>query len=392
MPEPREVARRIGELRKAGELGDAIQQAETALVNWPDDVDVRRAYAWCVWQRDIKPVPPAADAATLDRALATAKKVLEWTMSPVGRAYEKFDPTPFIGLQAARQQLKGRRLVQAVDLLRRLEPERLSLVSDSFDYDPPRTQWFDMITKALTELGRWNDLALLASGADRSMLTGKNVQWIEYRLARAALRLGRPQEALDGLERALRGKNDAWVQVLKAEVLTELGRRDEALGLLRTVMASSRRSDFSMLINGVRNLARLLAEHEPALAIAHLGLVARILGEQGWSPKDDETQLAARLGIALRPVSDAELDELRRWWGAAEAAQRLSGVVHKLLAHGSAGFVRVDDGSEYYFAMSRRGEQAPSEGTKVTFLLQDGFDKKRNRPTKVATKVKVAKR
>ncbi len=81
---------------------------------------------------------------------------------------------------------------------------------------------------------------------------------------------------------------------------------------------------------------------------------------------------------------------LRRWWRLAEAAQRVAGTVKKVFENGGTGFVVADDGKEYYFRLPRSGGRAPGEGTRVTFVLVEGFDKKKNRATMVAQGLRIA--
>ena len=69
-----------------------------------------------------------------------------------------------------------------------------------------------------------------------------------------------------------------------------------------------------------------------------------------------------------------------------------SGRVKNILTNRNAGFIESVNGKSYYFQIrefnGRRNEL--SEGIKVTFYLEDGFDRKKNRIVKNAVKVTVA--
>ncbi|RMH77026.1 MAG: hypothetical protein D6683_09400, partial [Actinomyces sp.] len=138
---------------------------------------------------------------------------------------------------------------------------------------------------------------------------------------------------------------------------------------------------------------------------------------EGWKPQARAEGLARRLGIAAEDPSaltrrEAE-DLLARIRGLGPAAgrdragsgrggqrtgrggahrrgRRENGTVRKLLNEGS-GFITRDRGGELYFGMPR-GVPAPPAGTRVSFEVITGFDKKKNRPSDKAVAVRPIER
>jgi tetratricopeptide (TPR) repeat protein/cold shock CspA family protein len=381
---------RINRLRKEGNLGGAVDLALEAMSRWPDDVNVLRAYAWCRYDREIKPALNNGDARQLAAAEAAARWVAEQRLSPIGLSYETFDPTPIVVLQTVRGLVAAARFDSAVSLLEMLDPARLSHVSRDEQFDPPRTDWFRMLSKSLAEQHRWSELIELSKSPLRASLTGKHVRWVEYRFSTAFLRQGQPQEALAGIERALAGKTDAWVQVLRAEVMAELGRTEDAIQLLRLALASTRNdADLGFQVSGLIQIAKLLNHTDPALAGVHVRILVRVRESNGWPIKQVDRDVAAEVGSEVVRATDDEVLAARSWWTSAARAQRITGRVKTVLPHGGAGFVTADSGEDYYFAMPRNGKtRAPAEGARVSFLLIDGFDRKRNCATKQATQLR----
>jgi tetratricopeptide (TPR) repeat protein len=388
---PFDTGLRINRLRKAGKLHEAVEVASEAMSRWPQDVHVLRAYAWCRYDREVKPAVVNGDDRAHMAAEAAARWVAEQRLSPVELPYEEFDPTPIIVLQAVRTLMRAARFDSATSLLTMLDPVRLSPTSRDEKFDPPRTDWFRMLSKSLAEEHRWVELIELSASPLRASLTGRHVRWVEYRFATALLKEGRPQEALAGIERALAGKTDAWVKVLRAEVMAELGRTEDAIQLLRLALASTRdEADLGFQIPGLRLTARLLHLTDPPLAGAHVRILVRVRESNGWPIKQADRDVATEVDAALVRATDDDVLAVRSWWTSAAESQRVTGRVKQVFPHGGAGFVSADSGEDYYFAIPRHGTvRAPAEGAKVSFVLIDGFDKKRNCATKQAAQLRL---
>jgi tetratricopeptide (TPR) repeat protein len=387
---PFDVGLRINSTRKSGDLREAVALAQEAMRIWPEDVHVLRAFAWCRYEGEIKPALSGSDQQGSAAAEVAARWVAQQKLGPPDRQYEEFDPTPTVVLQAIRALIAAANYEAAASLLQLLDPKRLSEYPRNGKFDPPLTDWFRYKTKALAEQQRWDELVELSKSPLRSLLNGQNVRWIEYRFATALRKVGRPQEALAGIERALAGKQDAWVKVLRAEILAELGRTEEAIGLFRIALASTRdEADLGFQVGGLVHLAQLLLCNEPDLAGLHVRVLVRVREANGWPIKQADRDLAAEVGTDLVRATDDDVQTARRWWKAAVEAQRRTGRVKRVFEHGGAGFLTADSGEDYYFTMPRKGNtRAPSEGTRVSFILIDGFDNKQNRATKQASQIR----
>ena len=70
---------------------------------------------------------------------------------------------------------------------------------------------------------------------------------------------------------------------------------------------------------------------------------------------------------------------------------RKRGFVKVILPNNKAGFISSGT-KDYFFKISSVGiGQKVLEGSSISFFLEEGFDKKKNKPTKVAVEIKVEK-
>lgn len=388
--QPFDVSRRINALRKAGELSAACTLAEEGLLRWPGDAFIFQAFGWCRYDGDVKALD-TTDAVKLGRAESAARWIVENVRDISTEPYRAYDPRPLSVIQTAKAHGKARRFTTAVDLLHLLDPSRLADRVDNEHFEPLRTQWFGIMTAALHRLDRWPELLALSRSPMRSTLRGPGVQWIEYRFALACIYDGRPDDALTGLDIALRGKNDPWVKALRAQVLSDLDRSDQAITLLRQALASTRNEeDLGFLIGAMRQMVGLLKDTDHERAAGHARMIARVRSNLGWPLKQIDRDTASEVGVNLTSATDEEYAQLRVWWKAAVSIDRKTGSIKtRLPPHRRSGFVTADDGLDYFFQLPKSQDgEAPPEGTRVSFELGDGFDKKKNVASKVAMRVR----
>jgi hypothetical protein len=174
-----------------------------------------------------------------------------------------------------------------------------------------------------------------------------------------------------------------------AKVLAEAGREADAIDAARRALAALR-GGLSRGIKPLKLLAILLRSRDEDLADQHLQLARWIRVAEGWPPDDDLEAMAKERERDL-PDACPDLGPFRRYWGSAEDLDRCAGEIGWLLPGEGSGFLREDDGEERYFAMPQSCP-APPPGTRVTFRLVDGYDKRKQRPSRKAVDVLVEAR
>jgi tetratricopeptide (TPR) repeat protein len=134
---------------------------------------------------------------------------------------------------------------------------------------------------------------------------------------------------------------------------------------------------------------------EVDLAMEHYELVALIRSDFDWSADLEVSVILAEGGIVAGRFgsSVAMFGRLKLVWEAAkaEASPRISGMVTKLLPNGKSGFVKsVTDGQSYFFQLKNvrnlKGKTIV-EGMALSFVLEAGFDVKKQVAVQNATKL-----
>ncbi len=72
-----------------------------------------------------------------------------------------------------------------------------------------------------------------------------------------------------------------------------------------------------------------------------------------------------------------------------EIKESIKGEIKTIIQDGRVGFIKSEEGNDYYFkVISFKGEKKIIEpGLKVKFYLENSFDKKRNRNTKIGANI-----
>lgn len=232
----------------------------------------------------------------------------------------------------------------------------------------------DVSEEALTEIGKMhydNDI------------------WFQWRIALSKYHLGDTSEAISMMKALLQKRREWFIQHKLAEMLADTGDLQQALAYAAD--AALNFGDLDKKIKLFQFMVDLLTQMERIdEAKDHLSLVYRIRKERGWQISNELYRQMQAFSIAEAeiPTSKKLAHRLRTFWNAIkfEGKKRYNGKIKKLLPHGKAGFVVTDDGTSYYFQVGsfigpRRLLQT---GASVTFYLEDGFDAKKNRPSKNA--------
>ena len=142
------------------------------------------------------------------------------------------------------------------------------------------------------------------------------------------------------------------------------------------------------------NLNTKLGNYE--IAKKHIALVYSIRKEHEWK-LDQILDTIEKFDVNIDNLGDAKSQErnLKKEWEILMFGDKESnnGTIISILPNGKAGFIKKDDGSSYYFNLrsfvGRKEFAIP--GRNVTFIIEDGFDIKKNIQTKIAVNVKPLK-
>lgn len=283
-----------------------------------------------------------------------------------------------------------------VEWLKELDPAQLDAngrkAADGKEWASDREAWHLHVTKALDKLGRWADLHDACQQALQAGVRFHNSQdvWVRYRLARAHFRLGQGDTAAEQLRELLGRSPQPPILAGYAAVLVSLGRSKEAIPQYARALNGAR--DLGMGAGWLSGLALCLEDvGELALAALHLRLCLAVRQEKGWPIGGELQELAARLGVS------GEVDDIRslsrtlrpKWdeWQR-QSAPQMTGTVKTLLPNGKAGFIRGEDGVDYYFPLRDiRGGRTLALGDVVEFEPYERFDPRKDQMSPAARHV-----
>lgn len=264
--------------------------------------------------------------------------------------------------------------------LHRIDPAKLSTERYN-DIPSPRARWYSATSRALLDSGRAHDAITLCNAAlADGCLTDREATFIRYRIGKAQLANGQPQQAYDTLA-ALRSQLQAWyLDASIAAALADLGRHHEAIVACQAALAA-RGGQLASRIQTLSLLTRLLRADGHALTEPHLQYVRQLRTDRRWPPDRELEHLAAALGLpAVTPQGNGRTQppvEVASFWRATKDQQRHTGTIATVFGHGRAGFLATEDGQRLYFSVGEHGP-SPTVGLRVSFRIVASYDRRRD--------------
>ena len=382
-------------LRKLRRSNEALDVARDVHALDPDFRFGRSIYAWTLYDVHIR-----GATAPDPEVLRAAQTIVRLTNDE--QAYAPTSAFAITVLHMAKLWAKNGRDLRVLEWLDKLDVNRLPLEPGKGLDERGREQelasrkehYYSLRTHSLERLGRWQQCLDTATRAlsECGRLHHDNDIWFARRIALAKQGLGRPQEALAELQQLAERKQAPFLHTDVAAAAWDAG--DYASTFKHALHAVVAPQDIGFKLEAVRLIAEVLWQRgEAEHARNHLCLCLAVRESKGWKTTEDLTKLASSWDVSGRGRDpDTILRALGPLWERwmEELTPRLTGIITKMLPNGHAGFIRGDDGGDFYFDTREWKERRskPAEGVHVTFATRRGFDRKRQRSTTVACEVK----
>jgi len=257
-----------------------------------------------------------------------------------------------------------------------------------------KEKYYMLRTKALFENKNYTECIELSKLALDSLKNFHydNDIWFKRHIAKSNFNLGKLDIALSQLKEILLFKKEWFIQKEIADIYFK---KHDYKNSLEFAIASA--INFGKLENKI-HLFELLFEilkamKKPDLAKKHIEFVCLIRKQNQWKLNDDFSKLLAKLNIVSEnlPNYNKLKSDLQKEWNNLQYADRILyyGKIKTILPHGKAGFVLSDNNKSFYFSIYsfKTNPRILSEGLKVSFYLEDSFDKKKNQKSKVAVDI-----
>lgn len=390
--------------QKCGEHEEAERIARHCYERWPDFDMGRQVLAWSHYYRFFsEPLPqgqprPRAYWEAAEEVITLCEKEPYSPYSPFVRIV--FSVVKELERRQATKQAAERR----IEWLRRLDPNRLSAVAESYvDSEGKRREqasdlenWYSHMSKALLDAGAFEACIELCEEALHriSELHYDNDVWFKSRVAKAKHGLGRPDEALADYKEIVLRKPEWHIHKEIALLAYQLGHHEEALRHGAEAALGHGPLPFKwelFLLMAV--ILRKTGKDD--LARQHAHLAARIRHEEGWRIKGRANELFGEFEVS--PEEGPEPKELarslRRQWKqwTVEMLPRHEGVIDWVHNEKPFGFIKADGlaDSVYFQVRSFEGEEALcTGGTRVRFCVKESYDARKKRMSTEAVKVK----
>ena len=371
-------------LRKLRRFQESLDVCQEVYMQNPDFSPIRNLYGWCLYNLKIA---RESSESEIDEAqfLKAADEILQLTKP------EKFSPyaktvLKVVDYYESRASYPAELILEWTD---KIKPEdlpdkpfiRIDESGKSIEYSSDREKWYADRSKALFEAKHYEDCISICQEALRqfSTLHHDNDIWFKRRIALSMGALGEKELAIAELQSLLPRKKDWFTQYNIADFLYELGRFDEAFSyaLDAALNVGDIEYKWELFVLMGRLLKSLLRIEE---ARKHLLLAFKLRQDREWKvlPELANEMIDLDVDPTLPETSDKLYRELKQQWILLKKKDQplIHGIVSNIIAEGKAGFVKGDNGSDYYFkTRSFQGHHSQLQvGRRVKFIVEKNPD------------------
>lgn len=353
---------------------------------------IRNLYAQCIFYSQLKtkhlpdlPIHRKAVTAMVQLSPPNQKYSLSGiAIFHLCKELMKFDPVPWGEIEAWLQKMDP-------DLLDD-RPFQMNLPNGrKSELASPLEEWYSLMIRAKGGLSQPQHLLDLLGAARRRKLKWhyNNDIWFERKEAFALHRLGQKEKAENILRRIIKIKNEWYLLFDLAQIVAD---KKEALQLMARAALSPGKSEMKLKL--FETLYKSLSENQQYTheANLHLYLTAAIREEKNWpvKPEISEKIQLSEINPIAEGSSSKVISGLTPFWkklAGVTAPQRREGTISNILPNKISGFLK--SGKDSFFANFKGVKGTPKIGAKVSFDLTDSFDKKKNKPSKMAININV---
>jgi len=376
---------------------DALKFSREGLIKFPESTYLKNVYTWSLYHARVKPEP----VTDRERFFKAANAIVK-----LSSADDKYSPLP-VTVFSVVDLLEldyDANVHEILHWIAKLDPEKLSRTPFGFTTDEGKKienasdleKYYAILAKAQQETGLYQECIASAATAYEQIAEfhHDNELWIRRQRALAYFHLKNYTESVKDYLRVLEQKHDWYLKRELAEVYVAMG--EDSKALLMALDAADDPGVSKMKVRLFIIIARLfLKQGKLKETLIHALLVEAMRAQEGWGADNEASELIAQCSSVTGLPHD--LPSLRKlaaqvWVDNQPAVPMLKGIINTMLPHGKAGFIKGDDGADYYFKISDITDRHLQvvAGKKVSFVKTASFDKVHNKPSIIATNVKPA--
>ena len=273
----------------------------------------------------------------------------------------------------------------------KLNPDYLSKKTSTFTTDDGREvklasnkeKYYNWLSKSYQEVEDYDECLSVSKKAleELDQFTNNGDIWFKWRIARSCRELGEYEEAIKYLNDIYRFKKDWYIQWEIAENYFFMGEEEKSLEYAASAALS--RGDIDKKIKLYSLLEDLLEDDDPEIALKHSYLIYSIRLHNEWNIDEGLEEEIANAGLDTENTEYWKIErELKSYWKELKFKnqQPTFGVISRIFPHGKTGFVKDESGHSYFFnGFEFKGDPNKyREGVKVSFYIEEGYDKKKD--------------
>jgi len=372
-------------LRKAGNSAKALSVCREVYKLRPEFEYNRDLYGWCVFDLEIN--RPSQEIKPDEADFFKAAKAITELSKP--GPYSAINPTilkvvDYLSEEDFHAKFPAKKIL---DWLRKTTPNTLSTECREgkgkdglpMEYPSDLENYYTALVKALLEAEQYE--ACVNSGEEALATLQKwhndGDSWVKFRVGLAKGKQGKFEEGIHDLEEVHKRKKDWFVAREIAKLYFDKADYDSALKYAARAALAPGLDHLGFRWELFMFLGQILKDkQEVEKARDHLLLAAKVRQKEGW--KIDQALAALLSELKVETADPRSPDQIHRsllpyWEGIVHAGQeQITGKVSKWIKEGKNGFIKGDDGKDYYFKVNsfKRNSRNVSIGANVKFYAQ----------------------
>ncbi|MEA5576054.1 tetratricopeptide repeat protein [Anabaena sp. UHCC 0451] len=379
-------------LRKAGYASASIKQGNKALNQFPGNKYIKNELVWAYYDDTIK---PEESKENLYQLIESAKIIL--SLQPDSLAKEL---TVFAVIKAAKQKEKWDIVLEWCNVLKPEELNDEPTIIDGRRGRSRKEQWFFAKVKSLIELELWKEARVCALAAIKVYPKEMNF----YRFSAGALaNLGEEEKAILELQDILLKHREEWyIYQDLSDIYLSINQPETALKFACQAALSPGEDKIKVtLYEKICQQSLLLGKLE--MSAQHLELSKAIREREGWKVKDTLQQLQTKINQEITNQQltftqfEGDITKLnqicRKYWKEIlyEDIPRYCGTIESLPPNQAHGWIIDDTGNRVFFLQKDLPKFLRKENQRVSFILQESYDRKRDRKSFKAADFQIQK-
>lgn len=349
-------------------------------------------FSWAAYMINIKDYPTESSLEDLE------KYVNEIIMVTNHRSNDLFREQAI--LKVMDHALSKTNWQSVIEWSKKVDPDKLSTKAfkgesangKKFTKPSDKESYYLKLSKALERNEQFQECV---ATCDKALISFPDEIWLKWHKGSSLRKLKKYSEAIKLLEEVKLKKQDWFIyRDLSAAYYGE-NNYDKAYenfidGSIGAIRVPDPQNRWELYYLGAMILYKL---NKVAEANKHIALVYKLREENGWAIQDFINKFIDNHKVQLNKTSTQLLDELKKFWSSEKSkiTPLLVGQIKNMIGEGKAGFIKGDNGIEYYFKVGSFIDKKtiPAPGKKVQFSTRKSFDKKKNKESEEAINIKA---